>query len=98
MTALSSNRWQIVIRLIAALTAISAIILAYEGFQGAWDEHEALWAVPVVLAVFALGLMLWEEEISAARADRMRAARDREKLAEVQTQQPHGSPPPDGTI
>jgi hypothetical protein len=89
---------QILLRLIAIGAALTAIVLTYEGFEGAWDDLEAMWALPVALAVVALGLMLWDEETSAARAERVRSTQEKEKLAAVQTQRPHGTPPDDSTI
>jgi cyanate permease len=98
MSSLRSHGWQTALRIVAAIAAISAITLVYEGFQGAFGSREFLWAAPVVLAVAALALMLWEEERSAAQAELMRAARDREKLSSVRDQQPHGTTPDDSTI
>jgi hypothetical protein len=89
---------RIALRAVALVTGAGAIFLAYRGFEGAWYGNDAMWAIPVALALITLGALLWDEELGAKRAEDARTEIERQKQVNILDQKPHGGRRNDKTI
>jgi hypothetical protein len=83
---------------LALISGASAAVMVYLGARGEWVGREAVWAVPIVLAVLSLGALLKDEDNRVKRAQARRRDRQGEKVQHVERQQPHGQPYDEGSI